>query len=139
MPVRPLALVGLAALTGLAALAGCASSPASLPAVALSGADQGREVTLAVGQRVTVTLDANPTTGYGWALADSVGGALARDGVSVYTQAPAEPGVVGVGGEDVWTFRAVRAGRGRLRLEYGRSFEPDEPPVETFEVPVVVR
>ncbi|HEX9952485.1 MAG TPA: protease inhibitor I42 family protein [Rubricoccaceae bacterium] len=135
----------LAVTLGALSLAGCAASTgdaAPAPAgatVALDGSVNGRAVRLAVGQRVTVTLDSNPTTGYGWALADSAGGTLTRDGEPVYTQAPADPGMVGVGGEQVWTFRAVRAGAGTLRLEYGRSFEPDAEPVETFSAPVEVR
>ena len=142
MPAR-LALLAAALLT----VTGCTAStgdpaPGTPPAgatVALDGSVNGRAVRLAVGQRVTVTLDANPTTGYGWALADSAGGALARDGAPVYTQDPAAPGMAGVGGEQVWTFRAVRAGAGTLRLDYGRSFEPDAEPAETFSAPVEVR
>jgi inhibitor of cysteine peptidase len=130
---------------GAAALAGCtaplrdAATPDGGAVLALDESANGRAVQLAVGQRVTVTLDSNPSTGYAWVLADSVGGALARDGAPVYTQRPAEPGMVGVGGEQVWTFRAARAGTGTLRLTYGRSFEPDAEPAETFTAPVVVR
>lgn len=134
MPAR------LVVFCAVVALAGCATTPSSTSPVALTGADSGREVTLTTGQRLTVSLEANPTTGYGWALADSVGGALARDGAPVYTRDPSRPaGMPGVGGEVTWTFQAARPGRGTLRLAYGRAWEPGEPAAETFEVPVVVR
>ncbi len=133
----------------LAALfAGCTPAPDASSSsdgasrVALTAADDGRAQTLAVGQRVTLTLTSNPTTGYRWALADSGGGARARDGDAVYTQDPSpagEPPMAGRGGSETWTFRAARTGSGTLRLAYGRSFEPSAAPAETFSVPVVVR
>ena len=136
----------LLVLTALAA--GCSPAPDAsshsdgASRVSLTAADAGRPLALRVGQRVTLTLAANPTTGYRWALADSADGALARDGDRVYTQDPAPadgPPVAGRGGTETWTFRAVRAGVGTLRLDYGRSFEPEAAPAETFSVPAAVR
>ena len=63
MPIR------LALLASVLTLAGCAASPEETPAatsapLSLDVTADGQPVRLAVGQRVTVTLDANPTTGF---------------------------------------------------------------------------
>lgn len=138
MPIRLLVLAAL--------FAGCSPAPGTSSGgasrVSLTAADAGRPQSLAVGQRLTLTLASNPTTGYRWALADSAGGALARDGAPAYVQDPSPAGgppLAGRGGIQTWTFRAARAGAGTLRLDYGRSFEPAATPAETFSVPVVVR
>ena len=140
MPARLLVLAAL--LAGCAPAPDASSSSDGASRVSLTATDAGRPQALAVGQRVTVTLASNPTTGYRWALADSANGALARDGNAAYTQEPSPAGslpVAGRGGTETWAFRAVRAGSGALRLVYGRSFEPGAAPAETFSVPVVVR
>ena len=130
---------------GLAlAASGCAvgHTPTSAPAsgtrpVSLTRADAGREVALVRGQRLVVSLAANPTTGYQWALVDA--GGLVPVGEPAYVRDPAPPGIAGSGGTSVWTFAAERPGRGTLRLAYGRAFEPGVAPGQTFEVPVDVR
>ena len=134
------------ALASVALLAGCAPAPgASSPSdgasrVFLSQADAGRPVTLGLGQRLEVRLSANPSTGYAWALADSAGGTLTREGPPEAAPFATEPGVVGAGGNETWTFRAVQAGSGTLRLVYRRPFDPaGTAPAETFAAPVTVR
>ncbi len=129
----------LFAVAAALAIAGCASAPSAAPDVSVTSTDSGREVELVPGQRLVVSLAANPTTGYQWSLVDAAAGVLTPVGEHVYAQDAAAPGMVGVGGTDVWTFVAARPGRSMLRLTYARSFEPGEPPAETFEVPVVVR
>ena len=131
----------LAASMAAVAFAGCTSAPrparpAAAASVTLTAPDSGREVALVSGQRLVVSLAANPTTGYQWALVNA--GGLVPVGEPAYTPDAAAPGTVGSGGTSVWTFAAERPGRGTLRLAYGRAFEPGVPPAETFEVPVVV-
>ncbi len=134
----------------LAALfAGCSPAPDASSSsdgasrVSLTAADAGGPQTLAVGQRITVTLASNRTTGYRWALADSANGTLARDGDPTYVQDPSpasDPPVVGRGGAETWAFRTARAGSGTLSLVYRRPFDSDgTAPAETFSVPIAVR
>jgi len=114
-------------------LSACGSStPAPLE---LTSKDSGSEQTLAVGQQLKITLDANPTTGYLWAV-DEVPDQLEQSGEPEYSS---ESGAMGAGGTDVWTFMGTSAGTGTLKLKYWRSFEPTVAPVETFEVTVEVR
>jgi inhibitor of cysteine peptidase len=116
--------------------------PAEGPAgeVVLRAEDDGGEVALAVGQTLVVTLASNPTTGYGWQVAEGPGPVLAQVGEAVYQEAPQEgTPLVGVGGTETFRFEGKDAGQTTLRLEYRRPWEEGVDPVETFTVAVVVR
>ncbi len=75
----------------------------------------GTTLRLPVGGTLTVALQGNRTTGYFWAVA-SKPDQLETTGED-YVQDPAPEGMVGVGGTEKFTFRALRRGQGRLRLE----------------------
>ena len=85
-------------------------------------ADNTNEVKLAVGQTYSVDLDSNPTTGYSWKLASPT------NSVFMLVTNSYEPGkhptdMVGVGGVEHWTFKAMQKGRAELTLEYMRPWE----------------
>lgn len=111
--------------------------------MSLTAADADHPLVLAVGQRATLALRTNPTTGFQWTLTDSAGGTLARDVAPVYVIDP-EPGggpvAPGRGGTETWTFRALRPGTGTLRLDYRRAFQNSrhDPPGSLL-IPVTVR
>ena len=46
--------------------------------------------------------------------------------------------MVGVGGNEVWTFQALAAGKTEIVLGYARPWEKDKEPAQTFKVTVVV-
>jgi len=122
--------------TGVLLVAGLSACGPNSPApLELTSKDSGSEQSLAVGQQLRITLDANPTTGYLWAV-DAVPDQLEQSGEPEYSS---ESGAMGAGGTDVWTFVGKSAGKGTLKLKYWRSFEPTVAPVETFEVTVDVR
>ncbi len=94
----------------------------SFCALHLQAADNTNEVNLAVGQTYSLDLDSNPTTGYGWKLASPT------NGVFMLVTNTYEPGknaasVVGSGGVEHWTFKAVGKGRAELVLEYVRPWK----------------
>jgi len=123
-------------LTGVIALmllSGCSS--ASKP-VELSAKDTGVAQSLAIGQELRVSLQANPTTGYRWAVDGAVPTQLEQAGEA---RCAADSKAIGSGGTEVWTFVAKRAGKAPLRLKYWRSFEPTAPPVATFSADIEVR
>lgn len=101
----------------------------------VSEAQNGTTVTLPVGGILMVRLNANPSTGYAWAIAERPP-ILGLDGQR-YDQDPSEPGMVGVGGKETFFFDADRAGRGTLRLEYRGA--GNRGVGERFAVTVVVR
>jgi len=104
--------------------------------VELTQSDSGTTQTLSVGQELRISLDANPTTGYAWAVDGALPPQLEQAGEPEYT---AESNAIGAGGVEVWTFAGAAAGEGTLRLKYWRSFEPTAAPERTFEVTVDVR
>ena len=120
------------ALTGAVVLAGCAAST-----VRITSEDAGKQVTLATGQTLEVTLSSNPTTGYSWQIADAADGVLEAVGDPAYVQDPG-PALVGKGGAETFTFTAAKAGRGTLMMEYRRPWETTSTPEQVFEVPVQV-
>lgn len=109
-----------------------------LPAACLAegAASAPRAVAARVGEQFTVRLDANATTGYGWRLTTPPDPAVATLVGSTYQASSG--GLVGSGGDEVWTFRAVGAGTTRIVLGYARPWEHDVPPIRTHAVEVRV-
>lgn len=114
-----------------AALTGC------LPGrvVRIDATSDGKTVPVPLNGTLIVELDSNRTTGYAWAL-EAVDASILRFKDSEYV-APTTT-LVGAGGKESWRFDAIAAGQTLLKLNYERSFEPEEEPADTFEVTVTV-
>src|SRR5574343_1676333 len=127
----------LRAITRVLLLAGCAPSlfPTEMPVTA-SLSDSGGTASLVPYQPLVVRLQSNPSTGYGWSYTVSGDEVLRLDSVS--GEAPAPNGMVGVAGEQVWSFRAQGSGRAVLTYVYARAWEKDAAPEKTFTLTVVV-
>ena len=80
------------------------------------------------GENFTISLESNPTTGYSWQLAKPLDEKIVQLVGSEYV--PSKTDLVGAGGEEKWTFLAVKKGSTRVALEYVRSWEEDDPAVE---------
>jgi len=107
--------------------------------VALTDADDGKAVELRVGQVLEITLEANPTTGFGWQVLEVEGAVVEQQGEKAYRQRETDGRRVGVGGWETFTFKATKAGAADLRLVYRRSWEKDVEPAKTFAVKVTVK
>ncbi|GAB2446678.1 protease inhibitor I42 family protein [Nocardia tengchongensis] len=151
----------LVMLTAGLALAGCGSSgsneatPQSATSVAVTtaasptapahaaeriGADaDGKDVSLAVGQGLIVTLEANPTTGYAWQVGELDQKVVKPNGSPDYEQDSNPDGKVGVGGKSVLDFVAAAPGSTTLNLSYMRAWEQGVEPAKRFTVNVTVR
>ena len=94
-------------------------------------------IEVGVGEEFAVTLEANPTTGYRWRLAEP----FDRDALELVGSEFERPetDLFGAGGEEVWTFRAKRQGRAVVRLEYVRPWEGEASPAESRTLTVLVR
>jgi inhibitor of cysteine peptidase len=92
---------------------------------------------LKVGSVLEVRLEANHTTGYSWIAAPVASPVLVRQGRAVY-QERAVGGKAGVGGVEVWRFKALKAGKQGLQFEYRRPWEKGAPAAKmvTFSVTV---
>ena len=98
----------------------------------------GKEVTLAAGGTLTVTLESNITTGYSWNENANIGDKAVLQQTDHKYQPPASP-IPGAGGKEVWTFKALKAGNSTISMEYSRPFEQNAAPAKTFSLTLVVQ
>ena len=93
-------------------------------------------ITAKVGEEFTIVLDSNPTTGYSWKLSDNFSGGIVQLVSSSYI--PPVTRRKGAGGEEIWRFKAVAAGKTTISLEYIRPWEKGVQPVavKSYEVTV---
>jgi inhibitor of cysteine peptidase len=84
---------------------------------------------LGVGERVTIRLDANPTTGHRWDPIDPPDAAVVRIVGDGFTGAAADR--VGAGGSQEIVVEGVAPGRTELRLGYTRPWEDGVAPAAT--------
>ena len=90
-----------------------------------------------VGEKFVISLESNPTTGYQWQLAEPLNTSILELVGSEY-KAP-ETKLVGAGGEERWTFKAVGEGETKIYLEYARPWEKDVAPAKSETFSVIVR
>lgn len=88
----------------------------------LTNADNKSDVTLKVGDTLTVALNSNPSTGYSWKLGADDGTVLAAVGEPQFSLGNKTP-VPGAGGTETFTFNAVAKGTMTLTLSYVRPWE----------------
>ena len=119
----------------LALVAGCRYSPEPT----LTMQDSGRSVGLYASDTLTVELESNPTTGYGWDIVEAPDEEVLKLLDSRYEHAAGAQELVGAGGTEVWRFKAVGRGFTSLKLGYLRTWEKGVAPVKTFSVQVEVR
>ncbi len=112
------------ALSLLLTACGGASSPAPAPTMAIS--DPARQLDATAGGTFKLMLNSNPTTGYHWEIVGALDETVVKF-VSKDYKSTSEPGLVGGGGVDVWTFQAVGAGETTITLGY---YPPSNNPVD---------
>jgi inhibitor of cysteine peptidase len=122
-------------LVAVTALAGCGSSGNKKTS---QGTTSQMEVTK--GQDFTISLQANPTTGYAWELAEPLNEKVVKKVKSVYqpSATTTETDKVGSGGVEIWTFNAVGKGKDDIKMQYVRPSDKGAKPAEerTFSVTV---
>ena len=90
---------------------------------------EDQKLLLAVGARLTIRKPENPTTGYSWT-EPVFNRKVLRLVRSEYIGPDTDR--VGAGGERLWVFEGVAPGATRIRAEYRRPWEKNEPPADTF-------
>ena len=96
---------------------------------------------MAVGDRLVVTLESNPTTGFKWELAEGTDQTVLELVESRYQPGPGAsqtPPVTGAGGEEVWTFQALKQGETAISLEYSQPWAGGLKADRTFNLTVEV-
>ena len=117
--------------------------------VAVSASYDGKEVKVPVDGSLIVTLESNPTTGFKWQYEEEV-----KDTLHILTGIPDETVLAlvgqkfvapeagappGTGGEEVWTFTALKEGKSTISMEYRRPWEEGVEPDKVFALTVVVK
>ena len=101
----------------------------------LGPAEAGSAVTLELGGELTITLPANPSTGYSWVVTALNPALLTQIGEPEFS---AESNLIGAGGTMTFRFQGTAAGRDSLTLGYLRTWEDTEP-LDTYSVTVNIR
>ena len=100
--------------------------------------DNGDSINLKINDTVEINLESNPTTGYGWFLSDKTNESIVSLVDSEYIASEKDEKMVGVGGYETFTFKAVSKGETRIILNHERPSEEDTDLLETFEVTISV-
>jgi inhibitor of cysteine peptidase len=104
----------------------------------LTEKNNGDSIKLAVDDTVIIKLESNPTTGYGWILDEKTDTSIIAIVDSEYVQSEEGEELVGAGGHEIFTFKALVSGDTDIILNYERSWEEEEEPLETFEISISV-
>jgi len=87
--------------------------------------DPSIPIEVKVGDRFTIELDSNATTGYSWVFDQPVDETILRLVSTDYITA--KSGLTGAGGSQVWLFQAIQPGTAVISLNYERSWEAELP------------
>ena len=114
----------------------------SLPSLAFAGmstvteADNGRELTLARGDTLEVSLPATSGTGYTWQqvpIADPLAKPVGEMKFKTDHEMP------GASGHQIFRYSVEESGNGSIELRYLRPWEKDTPPAKVFKLLLIVR
>ena len=131
-----LVLVCIMAVISLGLFA-CSPEPAP-PASAECAYAWNQTTEVAVGGTLTVTLESNPTTGFEWALVGITDETVLEEEGHAFV-APEAEAPPGTGGEEIWTFKALKEGKSTIGMEYRRPWEEGVEPDKVFVLTVVVK
>lgn len=111
---------------------GCANKPA----ISNYFADSNF-ITAKSGEIFSITLESNPTTGYSWSIEEPLPEILQKVS-NEYKPDDTYGDIVGSGGHEIWTFKAISKGNTTLTFQYSRHWEKDVPPIkkETYQITV---
>ncbi len=95
-----------------------------------------QDLTVQNGTVFEVTLKSNPTTGYSWKVLKISDKRIVRTVSSKYEAD--RPVLSGSGGQEIWSFKALRPGRAKIEMSYQRPWEKGVPPAmaKTFNIRV---
>jgi inhibitor of cysteine peptidase len=105
--------------------------------IAVDASATGKQVEIASGGTLTVTLGSNATTGYSWQLTDISDSSVLEKTNNNYVTPTST--LMGAGGKEVWTFTALKAGRTMLTMEYDQPWTGGQKNAQSFNLTVVVK
>jgi inhibitor of cysteine peptidase len=100
--------------------------------------NQSRSIDAHIGDVIKITLPSNATSGFRWALANiSDNTVLSQEGDSEYVLP--ESTALGAGGQEIWSFKALKRGTTTVSLAYSQAWEGGTKGAWTFTASVTVR
>jgi inhibitor of cysteine peptidase len=107
----------------------------------LNASADGTTQQLKVNEVMAITLESNPSTGYGWFATSSNPDVVAQTG-DTQSQAPQSSSgtpIMGAAGTETLSFQAISAGTATLILDYKRGWETNVVPEKTITITVEVK
>ena len=98
-----------------------------------------KEVEVAVGDSLIVTLCSNPTTGFQWPKSAQISDQTVLEQVDHEFIPPEAKDVEGAAGKEIWTFKALKKGTSTISIDYSRPWEGGEKAAWKFALTVVVK
>lgn len=116
----------------------------------MAGKHISRELEVNAGESFTVILCSNPTTGFEWSEAAEIGDQTViqqidhefvtpASGASDQGKGKGSPPLAGAPGQEIWTFKALKAGTSTVSLEYSQPWEGGEKGEWTYVLTVTVK
>lgn len=99
--------------------------------------DPAMPITTKPGGEISIVLDSNPTTGYGWSVEGNVDGGIVKMKGRDFRQPRTR--LAGAGGADVFRFRAIVKGETVVFFRYARPWEKGVEPIRKAAFLIIVR
>ena len=99
--------------------------------------DPAKSIDIELCKDFTITLESNKTTGFGWDIATPIDEKIVKFMGCEYIAA--QTGLVGSGGREIWSFRAICPGKTNISFKYIRPWEKDVPPAKNLTFNVAVK
>ncbi len=108
--------------------------------ISIDESANGKEVRISPSTSLKVTLESNPTTGFEWELVQISDANVLEKSSNKYVGDfhLFGSGMVGAGGKEVWTFKALEKGHSTLYMEYSQPWDKGSKGAEKFSLTVVV-
>ena len=131
--IKKIFFIPLAALIIIIFIAGCKTE-----GITLTERNHGDNLTLKINDTLEIRLESNPTTGYSWFLGEQIDNNIISITDPEFIQAKKDKKLVGAGGYEVFTVKAISKGETSIILNYERPWEEEEEPIKTFEITILV-
>ena len=89
-----------------------------------------------VNKEFRIALSSNPTTGYLWMTKFDPNYLQLVN--STYIAYPTRPGIVGSGGIQIFTFKAIKPGNTEITMQYQRPWAETVPPLKEVKYDVII-
>jgi len=130
---KKIVLISLTALIFTLCFSGCSAAGKTL-----TEKNNGDSLNLKINDVVEIRLESNPTTGYSWILSDKIDNTIVSITGPEFIQSKKDKELVGAGGYEIFTFKAISKGKTSIILNYERPWEEEVDPLETFKITISV-